>query len=191
MVTRSHDQNSLVVGQWNAVCDRCGFKFKSGDLRKEWTGNMVCRDCFEVRHPQDFVKGVPDNQNVAWTRPETESYSAIEAIPSEDDGSPGRQYQRRKRQGQTVEDTDIVLSMDTDPPSDELQIFSTELTTDRTIIIDTTSAVDGDSFTIYVTVTSDYSLDIGGLQTTYVPSITVVQFDGTAWVLISYTTTGL
>lgn len=189
MTFRTKDQNSLAEGEWNAQCDRCDFKFKSCDLKLEWTGLRVCKDCFEVRHPQDYVRGVPDDSSVAWTRPESTADTDVAAVAEE--GTTPYQHQYRRRKGQTVVDTDIVLSMDTDPPSEEVQTFSTELTADRTITLDATSAVDGDSFTIFVTVTSSYSLDIGGLQITYIPSITVVQFNGTSWVLISYTTTGL
>jgi len=57
-------------GQHEAICDRCGFKYKSGQLKKEWTGFYVCRDCFETRHPQDFAKGIKDDPSVEWTRPE-------------------------------------------------------------------------------------------------------------------------
>lgn len=33
---------------------------------------MVCTDgCFETRHPQDFVRGVKDDQTVPWTRAES------------------------------------------------------------------------------------------------------------------------
>ena len=35
-----------------AICDRCGFKKKLHDLRKEWTGLKVCDACFEPKHPQ-------------------------------------------------------------------------------------------------------------------------------------------
>ena len=59
-------------GQWNAICDRCGFKLKSSQLKKEWTNLRVCQECWEPRHPQDFVKGRADNQRVPWTRPEGE-----------------------------------------------------------------------------------------------------------------------
>jgi hypothetical protein len=55
---------------WRAVCDRCGFEYKSYQLKQEWTGNMVCRFCWESRHPQDFVRAVKDEQAVPWTRPE-------------------------------------------------------------------------------------------------------------------------
>lgn len=57
---------------WKAICDRCGFEFKSFQLQKEWTGLMVCKECWEPRHPQDFVKAVTDKQSVPWARPEPE-----------------------------------------------------------------------------------------------------------------------
>lgn len=59
-----------VNGAWNAICDRCGFECKSYQLSQEWTGLMVCKDCWEPRHPQDTIKGVPDRQALPWTRPE-------------------------------------------------------------------------------------------------------------------------
>lgn len=57
-------------GAWNAICDRCGFEFKSFKLRQEWTGLRVCHDCYEVRHPQDGVRGKADRQTPPWVRPE-------------------------------------------------------------------------------------------------------------------------
>lgn len=57
--------------QYNAICDRCGEKRKSNELRKEWTGFIVCIDgCWEARHPQDFLRAKKDDQSVPWTRPE-------------------------------------------------------------------------------------------------------------------------
>lgn len=56
---------------WLAICDRCGKKKNSDQLRKEWTGLMVCSDgCWEPRHPQDSVRGVVDRQAPPWVRPE-------------------------------------------------------------------------------------------------------------------------
>ena len=63
---------SYVPGQWNAICDRCGFKFKNVQLRKEWTGLRVCCECWEPRHPQDFVRGKADHQTPPWVRPDSE-----------------------------------------------------------------------------------------------------------------------
>jgi len=62
-------------GQWNAICDRCGFKFKSNQLKKEWNGLRTCHgagtnNCWEPRHPQDFKRGKPDRQAPPWTKPE-------------------------------------------------------------------------------------------------------------------------
>lgn len=69
--------DTYVKGQWNAVCDRCGFKYKSGKLRKEWTGLMVCsgtgtNDCWEARHPQENIKAKADRQAPPWVRPDGE-----------------------------------------------------------------------------------------------------------------------
>ena len=57
-------------GEWNAVCDRCGFEYKSSELKRTWDGLMVCSKDWEPRHPQDFVRGVKDPQSVPWTRDE-------------------------------------------------------------------------------------------------------------------------
>lgn len=64
-------------GQWNAQCDRCGFKYKARQLRPEWNGLKTCsgngtNNCWEPRHPQDFTRGKKDDQNPSWTRPEPE-----------------------------------------------------------------------------------------------------------------------
>ena len=76
-------------GQHNAICDRCGFEYKSSQLKKEWTNLMVCRDCWEPRHEQDFVKGVKDDQSVSWTRAEgadvetdTSGWATPTSVPS-------------------------------------------------------------------------------------------------------------
>ena len=61
-------------GDANAICDRCGFKFKHSELTREWTGLLVCgsggNNCFEYRHPQDRLRAVRDRQTVANARPE-------------------------------------------------------------------------------------------------------------------------
>lgn len=51
-------------------CMRCGKVRGESFLRKEWTGLIVCRDtCWEPRHPQMSLRGVPDNQTIPWARP--------------------------------------------------------------------------------------------------------------------------
>lgn len=59
-------------GQWNFYCDFCGAKNKSLDSMKTWSNYRVCQHHKEVRNPQDFVRGVKDNQSVPWTRPLTQ-----------------------------------------------------------------------------------------------------------------------
>lgn len=39
------------------VCDKCGCAIRADDAKQEWTGLWVCPDDWEVRHPQDFVRG--------------------------------------------------------------------------------------------------------------------------------------
>ena len=55
-------------GSWDAICDRCGFEFKSSLMRKTWEGLWVDEKCFETRQPQDFVRGIPDPQATPWNR---------------------------------------------------------------------------------------------------------------------------
>ncbi len=59
---------------YNVICDRCGFKVKRGQAKMEWTGLFVCdasvNNCWEPRHPLDFVRNVPDRQSVFPTRPD-------------------------------------------------------------------------------------------------------------------------
>jgi len=76
-------------GQWNVICDRCGFKYKARQLRREWTGLMVCHgpmttDCWDERHPQDFVKGRPDRQSPPWTRSEADDDFASTLVTPDD-----------------------------------------------------------------------------------------------------------
>ena len=41
---------------WKTTCHRCGFWFPSTEIRKEWTGLLVCTKCFEPRHEQTLIK---------------------------------------------------------------------------------------------------------------------------------------
>lgn len=60
-------------GDFNRICDRCGFKRKASDTQEEWNGLIVCADgCFEHRQPQDFVRGCYDDQRVNKARPDQE-----------------------------------------------------------------------------------------------------------------------
>lgn len=59
------------IGDYNAICDVCGFEYKASKLRKRWDGLMVCKDDWETRHPQDLYRFPEGTESVVpWTRPE-------------------------------------------------------------------------------------------------------------------------
>lgn len=58
------------AGDFWRICDRCGFKYRASQTFKTWDGLYVCHADFETRHPQDFVRGRLDLQNVPNARPE-------------------------------------------------------------------------------------------------------------------------
>jgi len=65
-------------GDWDAMCDVCGRKFKASKLKMRWDGIMACPQDWEPRQPQDFVRGVPDPLLVPWVRDEaTDTFIAI------------------------------------------------------------------------------------------------------------------
>jgi hypothetical protein len=57
-------------GDYNVICDFTGFKVHASDTVKTWQGYRVRAQDWEPRHPQDFVRGKRDNQNVPDPRPE-------------------------------------------------------------------------------------------------------------------------
>jgi hypothetical protein len=57
-------------GSWNFICEVCGQRYKAEQMRKRWDGVIVCPKDWEPRHPQDFVRGVKDDQSVPITRDE-------------------------------------------------------------------------------------------------------------------------
>lgn len=63
-------RNYLVIGEWNAICDVCGLKFKSSMLQRRWDGLMTCDKDWEMRHPQDFLRVNKEVISPPWVRPE-------------------------------------------------------------------------------------------------------------------------
>lgn len=55
------------------LCDRCGFRFKLLELKKEWTGFKVCSECYEPKHPQlEPITNVADSEAIYDPRPDTD-----------------------------------------------------------------------------------------------------------------------
>lgn len=61
-------RSSYKKGAWLAVCDICGWKYKSTQLRERWDKLMACKACWEPRHPMDFFKAPKEEIGVPWTR---------------------------------------------------------------------------------------------------------------------------
>ena len=65
----------IVMSDYNAICDQCGFKYKrsSGGLRLQWNRILTCPKCYEDRQPQDFVRGLKEHMLVSIPRPDTDN----------------------------------------------------------------------------------------------------------------------
>lgn len=61
--------NYYKKGSWNVICDSCGFKYKSHQVKQRWDGYIVCDACYETRHPMDFIRAKADKQYVPFSRP--------------------------------------------------------------------------------------------------------------------------
>lgn len=64
--------NKFRPGQNKLKCMRTGFTIYSGDAKREWNGTIVRSQSYEERHPQDFVRGVKDDQKPDISNPEPE-----------------------------------------------------------------------------------------------------------------------
>lgn len=62
--------DSLILGEWNVICQVCGFKKKASQIRRRWDGFLVCEDDYEIRHPQDFVRARPDTHVLPFVNPD-------------------------------------------------------------------------------------------------------------------------
>lgn len=77
--------DEFILGDSNAICDCCGWKFKQSQLRKRWDGAMVCSKDWEPQHPQDKIKIRAERNNVKDARPEpTIRYLAVGEITADD-----------------------------------------------------------------------------------------------------------
>lgn len=77
------EKTTYIPGDYNAVCDVCGFEFKASQLRKRWDGYRVCSQDWEQRHPQDFIRGKPERNRVPWARPEGTDTFVVVPYPLE------------------------------------------------------------------------------------------------------------
>ncbi len=64
-------QNWLKLGDYNSICDSCGRKFKASSMLKRWDGLFVCKEDYEIKHPQLSLRVHGDKQSVPIPRPDT------------------------------------------------------------------------------------------------------------------------
>jgi len=62
-------KNYYISGEFNVTCDVCSKKIKAHEARHRWDGLIVCKDDYEQRHAQDFVKATTDKITVPFSRP--------------------------------------------------------------------------------------------------------------------------
>lgn len=66
-------QNWFKSGDYNAICDSCGRKYKASTMKMRWDGLFVCQEDYEVRHPQLSLRIHADKQSVPIARPDVET----------------------------------------------------------------------------------------------------------------------
>ena len=149
---------------WN-TCMRCGMDMRQSESNKEWNNLIVCEDCFEPRHPQDFVEAPVDD-----TAPKGLVTSELVGTNVE--------------LSLDVGDSDVTL---TPGISSQRQGYSTTLTANRTVTLSTSGAINGSWFRIERYELSAYTIDVGGLAT--MPASTKyyveVLHNGTTWTLLN------
>jgi len=167
----------LDLGDWNFICDVCGFKFKASEGRRRWDGVYVCRQDFEYRHPQEKRRPIRDDMSVEWTRPEDtvdkfliNNYTGILSTTDINND---------------VGDTDTALLPDS---SKYTQIYTTPITANRVVTLSTVGAINTSAFRIAQVASVAFTIDVGGLRfiPANTPAVVDVQFDGNAWVAVDY-----
>lgn len=172
----------LKLGDWNAICDRCGFKFKASELKETWDNLQVCKECWEPRHPQDFLRGMPDDPSVPWSRPDSDADTSTTDVNGNSINT--------INSVQLIDDADVTLTVGSDHGICE---YYTALTNNRTVTLDAVGASQYDRFIVYRTAGGAFTLDVGGLKTipASVNGVVIAEFDGTAWQLRDYYTLGI
>jgi len=63
-------KNYFKFGDFNRICDWSGFKVKASRTQETWDHNIVRFIDWDPRHPQEFLRGVPDLMDAPNARPE-------------------------------------------------------------------------------------------------------------------------
>ena len=77
-------KNKAIIGEWNFIDDRTGFKLKSSQSELTWDGFLVSDDNYEPRTPQDFVRAVLDQKPLPAERVRFETEPQFGSITEEE-----------------------------------------------------------------------------------------------------------
>ncbi len=70
---------------YRVICDRSGFKVWASDTKLQWDNLRVDKRFYETRHPQDFLRSIPDRQDVPNPRTESEdTYVTVNQVSRDD-----------------------------------------------------------------------------------------------------------
>lgn len=58
--------------KWWVHCPVCAEKILGGEALRRWDGLMVCKDCWEPRHPLDFYRPRNDTHPLPFKNEESE-----------------------------------------------------------------------------------------------------------------------
>jgi len=71
-----HSRNpGFVAGDYWMVCSVCGFHYRRSQMKERWDKAWVCEKDFELRHPQDFVRGIKEKIAVPIARPDSVDFT--------------------------------------------------------------------------------------------------------------------
>ena len=72
-------------GDWTVVCDVSGFRVLASETRKQWDNSIAWERVWTARQPQDYLRGIPDNMTVPFSRPKTDpNFIETNAVSAED-----------------------------------------------------------------------------------------------------------
>jgi len=64
-----------------AICDRCGIEIKYTDLKKEWTGLKVCKECWDPKTAIEFPSNFPvDAESLRDPRPDGDLEASLGTV---------------------------------------------------------------------------------------------------------------
>lgn len=174
-------------GDYNAICDRCGFEYKASKLKKEWTGLMVCKDCYEPRHPQDYLRARSEDSSVPWTRPDTSG-----------EASSGTNLNGDSITTSLVVETHGDIDYTTTTADDFVHVFSSALTANRYISVITDASYSNEDRTIiYRTGGGAYELEVRSDATAIytipanVNGVVTLRYYNSAWIFDNFYIIGL